>query len=458
MLIKKNSAFSFTTILIVIVLLAGAVGAGVWVWKNKQEKEPEFRTAPATKGDLIQYVTATGQLNPVTNVEVGSQISGIISKLYADYNTHVTNGQLIAQIDPATYKAAVTQAQGDLANAKAALELAQVEANRAEELFKGKLISQSDHDKAIATLHQSDATVQIKQAALERAQVDLDRTTIYSPIDGIVISRNVDIGQTVAASLSAPTLYIIANDLAKMQIDAVVSEADIGGIETNQNVNFTVDAYPTRNFHGSVCQIRNSPITNQNVISYDTVIEVSNRDLKLKPGMTANVSIVVAQRNDALKIPNGALRFRPQETAETKKTAASPTLSNAVAQATGGATASEGGAQRRGGADGSSGDANRGQGGGRRGGGGRPGGPGGHNRAEQSNPIRTVYILAKNENGEGMSPKPVQIKTGISDGVNTEVLEGLKEGDVVITGQITAGPAPTTAPSNPFGGGGFRRM
>jgi HlyD family secretion protein len=379
--------------------------------------------------------------------------------LYADFNTHVTNGQLIAQIDPATYKAAIMQAQGDLANAKATLELAQVEAKRAEELSKGKLISQSDHDKAIATLHQSEATVQIKQAAVERAQVDLDRTTIYSPIDGVVISRNVDIGQTVAASLSAPTLYIIANDLAKMQIDAVVSEADIGGIETNQNVNFTVDAFPTRNFHGSVCQIRNSPITNQNVISYDTVIEVNNRDLKLKPGMTANVSIVVAQRNDALKIPNGALRFRPPETAETKKPAASPALSNAVAQATGGATASEGGAQRRGGADGNNGDGNRGQGGGRRGGAGRPGGgSGGRNRGEQSSAIRTVYILAKNENGEGMSPKPIQIKTGISDGVNTEVLEGLKEGDVVITGQTTVGPAPTTAPSNPFGGGGFRRM
>ncbi|EEF59889.1 efflux RND transporter periplasmic adaptor subunit [Pedosphaera parvula] len=453
-MLKRDSVFSLVTLLVVIVLLAVAAGTGIWIWKNQGEKEPEFRTAQVTKGDLIQAVTATGQLNPVTNVQVGSQISGIIDKLYADFNTTVTNGQLIAQIDPATYKAALMQSQGDLANAKATLELAQVEAKRAEELSKNRLISQSDYDKAVATLHQSEANVQIKDAAVVRSKVDLDRTTIFSPIDGIVISRNVDIGQTVAASLSAPTLYVIANDLSKMQIDAVVSEADIGGIETNQTVNFTVDAFPTRNFHGTVWQVRNSPITNQNVISYDTVIGVDNKDQKLKPGMTANVSIVAAQRNETLKIPNGALRFRPQETGETKKPAVSPVLSNAVAQASGGVTAPEGGTPGQARPDGANGGNGRPGGGGR-----RSAGQTGHAKGEHGSPIRTVYVLAQNENGKGQAPKPIQIKIGISDGVNTEVLEGLKEGDQVIVGQLVVGAAPAAAaPSNPFGGGGMRRF
>src|SRR5204863_5277993 len=175
-----------------------------------------------------------------------------------------------------------------------------------------------------ATYHQSDAQVKIKEAALQKANVDLSRCTIYAPVDGIVISRNVDVGQTVAASLSAPTLFIIANDLTKMQIDANVAEADVGGVEEAQAVNFTVDAFPYRTFHGTVVQVRNAPITVQNVVSYDTVISVNNPDMKLKPGMTANVSIIIASRSNALKIPNAALRFRPAETAGDAKTNAAP--------------------------------------------------------------------------------------------------------------------------------------
>src|SRR5262249_5067542 len=195
------------------------------------------------------------------------------------------------------------------------LELAKVDAKRSADLFKNNLIAQSDYDKAMADLHQAEAQIDIKQAALEKAKVDLARCTIYAPVDGIVISRSVDVGQTVAASLNAPTLFIIANDLSQMQIDANVAEADVGGVDVGQDVEFTVDAFMYRTFHGKVVQVRNSPITVQNVVTYDTVIAVHNEDLKLKPGMTANVSIIIARRDNVLKLPNAALRFRPPETA-----------------------------------------------------------------------------------------------------------------------------------------------
>ena len=266
-----------------------------------------------TRGAITQAVTATGTLNPVVNVQVGSQISGNIQKLFVDFNSPVKAGQVVAQIDPAVFQASVTQAEGDLANARAALELARVTAKRTEELVAKQNSAQSELDQAVAALHQAEAMVTIKEGALQKARVDLDHCTITSPIDGIVISRSVDVGQTVAASLSAPVIFTIANDLAKMQIDANVAEADIGTVEAGQKVDFTVDAFPKRTFHGEVVQVRNAPITVQNVVTYDTVIGVNNSDLKLKPGMTANVSIVGAQRDNALKVSNAALRFRPPD-------------------------------------------------------------------------------------------------------------------------------------------------
>jgi HlyD family secretion protein len=391
---------------VVVLAVAGAVlGGGWWYWRKGRGSEAQYETTAVTRGKLVQTVTATGQLNPVTNVTVGSQISGIISHLYADWNSHVTNGQVVALIDPATYQANFQQVRSDLANARAALELAQVNERRAKELFDDKLIPQSDFDTAIANLHQAEATVLNKQAALTNSQVNLDRCTIISPVDGIVISRNVDVGQTVAASLSAPTLFQIANDLTKMQIDANVAEADIGGIEEEQNVDFTVDAFPNRTFHGSVVQIRNSPITVQNVVTYDTVISVSNDDLKLKPGMTANVSIFIAQRDDAIQIPNAALRFRPPETA---KAASSPKPPGAASGA------------------------------------GRPGaGSGGRAKGGRT---RTVYVLKNNK------PEPVQIKTGITDGTYTEVTEGLSENDKVITSAIAKQGSASAQSASPFGG------
>ena len=433
---RSNSTSALKWLVIFILLGAGAWG-GWWYWQQPREKPPEYRTATAMRGDLTQAVTASGQLNPVLNVQVGSQISGMIQKLYVDFNSMVTQGQVVAELDAATYRAAVHQAEADLANAKSVLELSRIEARRANELSQSKLISQSDEDKAQAQMRQAEAQVMIREAALEKVQVDLSRCTIYAPTNGIVISRSVDVGQTVAASLSAPTLFVIANSLAQMQIDAMVSEADIGGIEVGQTVNFTVDAFPNRPFHGRVIQIRNSPATNQNVVSYDSVVAVENRDLKLKPGMTANVSIVTAEREGVLKIPNAALRFRPVDATETK-----------VAVPSASATRGPGG-----------GDASSS---GRSGGGGGGGGPGRRPKGDRM-PARTVYVLASTNvvAGAVAKPEPRQIKTGISDGVFTEVTEGLEENELVVTGLSTAEATKATATGaqpNPFGGGGGRRF
>jgi HlyD family secretion protein len=415
---KRSSPWKTVGLLLVV---AAAVSAGLWLWRRPKEAPPEYQTVTVGRGELVQVVTATGTLNPVTNVTVGSQISGIIQKIYADFNSRVTAGQVIAQLDPATYEANVASAEGDLANARANLELAQVDFRRADELYKSRLIAQSEFDKASATLHQAEAQVKIREASLQRAKVDLSRCTIYSPVDGIVISRDVDVGQTVAASMSAPTLFIIANDLTKMQINAAVAEADVGSVEAGQDVEFGVDAFPFRTFRGKVTQVRNSPVTVQNVVTYDTIVEVNNADQKLKPGMTANVSIVVARRDNAVRIPNAALRFRPPETA------------NGAASRTNNAPASNqvaGGSSQR-----------RSEGGGRAGG----GGGGGRSRGERS-ALRTVYTLGTNG-----QPEAVQIKVGISDGFVTEALSGLEEGAILITGQVStkAGSTPT---SSPFGG------
>jgi HlyD family secretion protein len=366
-----------------------------------------YQTATVTRGPITQAVTATGTLNPVVNVQVGSQVSGNIAKLFADFNSEVKAGQTVAQIDPMLFQAAVTQAEGDLASTQAALELAKVNATRTEQLFKQKISSQQDLDQAMATLHQGEANVKIKQGALDKAKADLDHCTITSPIDGVVISRSVDVGQTVAASLQAPVIFQIANDLAKMQIDSNVAEADVGVVQVGQDVDFTVDAFPTQTFHGKVVQVRNAPITVQNVVTYDTVIGVSNPDLKLKPGMTANVSIIVARKDNVLQIKNAALRYRPAEAVEAKARS----------------TTSQGGSRPPGAMRQSAG------------------------RGEQKTSERTVYVLS------GSRLAPAQIKTGISDGIATEVAEGLKEGDLVVTAEMAAKSQPASTPANPFSGG-----
>ena len=487
--------------LLVLAVLAGGCWAGLLYLKKQDQAEvATLVTSSCSRGDVIQAVTATGQLNPVVNVQVGSQISGILTNLNADFNSPVKQGQIIAQLDSSTYRASVLQAEGDLASAKAGLELAQVNASRAKELNKNKLISDSENDKTIADLHQAEAMVKIREASLERVKVDFARCTIYSPIDGIVISRNVDVGQTVAASMSAPTLFVIAKDLTKMQIDANVSEADVGAVEDGLDVTFTVDAFAGRTFTGKVVQVRNSPITIQNVVSYDTVIEVSNDDRKLKPGMTANVSIITASKPGVLRIPNAALRFRPPEV-QTNFTLAARLLLAAglkkkpepfvepVQAAKSGDTNAPGGGSNQLAAPTITWTGNEtpeeffkktrearekgeelppavrakmaemrksGGGGGGGGGGGAPKGP---PRPSNKPATRTIYAMAStNAPSAGETPKirAMTVRTGISDGIYTEVLSGLEDGVTIVTGvNLPKSAAAAQAPAvNPFGGGG----
>jgi HlyD family secretion protein len=480
--------------LIIISAIIVVAGGGFWFFHHGGDDAPQYQAAAVARGDVVQMVSATGTLNPVTNITVGSQISGIILKLYVDWNSPVKANQAVAELDPATYQSAVRSAEGDLANAKASLELQQVEERRSSELFTNKLISESDYDTAIANLHQAEAQVEIKEAALTNAAVNLARCTIYSPVDGTVISRAVDVGNTVAASLSAPTLFIIANDLTKMQIDANVSEADIGTVAEGQDVDFTVDAFPDRKFNGKVMQIRNSPTTVQNVVTYDVVIEVGNPDLKLRPGMTANASIISAQRTGVLKIPNTAFRFRPPEPStnvtffarlfggatKSPATNAAPAAATVDTNKTEVAASGEPpltgneppqelmrrvGEMRDRGEDippeiraklrdlFQSGALQR------PGGGGGFGGRGGGSGSRGSQPaVHNVYIFATNAPSGNAVLQTVRVKTGISDGTYTEIIsDGLKEGDMIVTGlkfpQTTAAlPGPGGA--SPFGGGG----
>ena len=418
---EKSGGSWWKWILIVVVIAAGVSG---YIYFRHGRAEPlKFNSTAVARGELTKLVTATGTLNPMVNVTVGSQVSGRISKLNVDFNSAVTKGEILAEIDPATYQATVEQATADLANAQANLELQQVQANRSSELYTNKLISGSDYDIAFATLHSAEAMVKIKQASLNNSLVNLNYCKIVSPVDGVVISRAVELGQTVASSFNTPTIFQIANDLTKMQIDSAVAEADVGGILEGQSVDFGVDAYPERTFHGAVKQVRNSPTTVNNVVTYDCVIGVTNADYKLKPGMTANVSIIVAQRESALIIPNGALRFRLPENAVV--------LTNTAAAQTAPATNNGNFA-------------------------GGPGGRRGAGRGRGERPVsHTVYVLA----GEGNDAKlqAVQIKTGISDGISTEVISGLDEGAQVVTGVVSTGTQ-TTATANPLRGGGFPRM
>jgi len=294
----------------ILVLLALLIGVGGVAWL-RSEKSPKYRTAPVERGEITATISASGTLNAVITVQVGSQISGKIKHLYADFNSRVEKGQLIARIDPDTLEAKVNQAKADVDNAKVAVKDAKIKRDSRAALFQEGGISQEERDSAQASYDSATARVEAALAALRAAQVDLDRSYIYAPVNGVVIARNVDVGQTVAASLQAPTLFLIAEDLNKMQVDTNVDEADISRIQVGQQVSFTVDAFPGEEFKGQVVQIRQAPIVQQNVVTYNVVVAVVNPDLKLKPGLTANVRILVDRRADAHKIPNAALRFRP---------------------------------------------------------------------------------------------------------------------------------------------------
>ncbi|MBI5525540.1 MAG: efflux RND transporter periplasmic adaptor subunit [Deltaproteobacteria bacterium] len=318
-------------VLVILVVVAALGAAGVVAFRSK-ENGPKYRTEKVVKGDITAVVSATGIVNPVRTVLVGTQVSGVIKALNADFNSAVKAGQLVAQIDPATFEAQREQARANVQSARANLEKAEASfadmnrvAARVRDLHSKKFAAQGDLDTAETNLTAAKAAVSAARAAVAQAEAaervaetNLRYTRIVSPVDGTVIARNVDVGQTVAASFQTPTLFSIAEDLAKMQIDTNVAEADIGRVREGQDVEFRVDAYPDATFSGVVFQVRNAPITVQNVVTYDVVVKVDNSDLRLKPGMTANVSIVVDRRPGVLKVPNAALRFAPPNAEKAK--------------------------------------------------------------------------------------------------------------------------------------------
>lgn len=443
-----------------------ALVAIAWYWIAGRGGTTQYTLATVDRGDIDSTITATGNCNAVVTVQVGSQVSGNISALYADFNTKVKQGQLVARIDPAMFQARVDQASANLDSAKAAVvtaratvkkadsDIANAEANvanqnanvvhaqsavndaktknaRSLELLKEGIIAQADadssqatYDQAVAGLDAANAQVRAAQAsvesaqaqrevaqtqlgaaqavvkqdnaALEQAQLDLTHTEIRAPVDGTVVSRNMDVGQTVAASFQAPTIFLIAQDLTKMQVDTNVDESDVGPVRVGQRANFTVDAYPGVIFPGTVAQIRQAPINVQNVVTYDVVVAVNNADLKLFPGMTANVKILTGQALNALRIPAAALRFRP---------AASGTPTAKTRPANGQKSA------------------------------GQPA-------------FQTVYVL--DQKGQ---PKAVRVQLGLSDGSYLQVLSGLNEGQRVVVGRVSKSAPSTSSPV-----GGTRRM
>ena len=295
-------------VIFALIALLGAGGGAYYLW-NARANRLNFLTTPVNRGDMEETVTAAGTLRPLLDVLISSQVSGYVTAWYADFNAKVKKGELLATLLPNAWKAAVELAKGNLLDAQANARYQAVTLRRDKELFARQMIARSEYDAQVARLKEANGIVEIKQAALQTAQTNLSYCRIVSPMDGIVISRNINVGNSVAASLSSPTLFEIGNDLGQMQIDAAVAEADVGKIRVGQPVNLSVDAYLNRTFHGVVYQVRNAPQTQQNVVSYDVMIKVSNADLALKPGMTATVSIVVARRSRVLRISNNALNF-----------------------------------------------------------------------------------------------------------------------------------------------------
>lgn len=387
-----------------IVVIGLAIGG--YVFFNGERKAPvRYRTTTVERGSVVSMVTATGTINPVVSVQVGTQVSGMIKSLHADFNSVVKAGDVVAVIDPEPFKARRDQAASNLEMAKANVARAKTdlaqrkrEYERTQSLLSQQFVSQNDVDLALTNYQSAEAQLnvvaaQVKQAeaALNAAELDLKYTVIRSPVNGIVVARNIEVGQTVAASFATPNLFLIALDLTQMQVDTNVSESDIGGITEGKQATFSVDAYPGVQFQGVIRQVRLAPINVQNVVTYNVVVGVENKDLRLRPGMTANVSIVVAKKDDVLKVPNAAIRFTPPKTEQQDGQTMAPRP-----------TRSEGGSA-----------------------GSRPPLAG-----DQGTTTRTVW-----KQGSSEEPEPVTVQTGISDGTATEVIGGeLGEGDQVIVG------------------------
>lgn len=363
-------------ILVGLCVLLAAGGGIWWFLPVKAKAEGRYATEVLERGAITQSVAANGTLNPVVLVSVGSQVSGIVKNIHADFNGKVKAGQVLLELDPTLNQAQLQQSEANLSSAQASLDLAQANEARARGLFAQEYVTRQDLDVAVQALKAAKAQFAVVQAQVVRDRRNLDNTVIRSPVSGVVVSREVDVGQTVAATLQSPVLFKIAQDLSHMQIDTSYAEADIGNIRVGQQATFRVDAFPNRTFRGEVKQVRLNPTTQQNVVTYNVVVSVDNLDQALMPGMTAYVNILVAQRKDVLMVPNMALRFRPADSAKARN------------------------------------------------GGDKPKGEG---RKGDTAPMGTVYVL---ENGQ---PKAVRISVGITDNRMTEVLSGdIKDGDAVI--------------------------
>lgn len=385
-------------ILLVLPLLALAGAAVWWLMPGKAATENRYATATLERGALTQTVSANGTLNPVKLVNVGSQVSGIVKKLHVDFNDRVTAGQVLLELDPSLTEAQLQQSLANVANAEAQLELATANEARMRGLFAQEYVTRQELEQSVQALKSARAQLALAQAQAARDRTNRSNTVIRSPVSGVVVSREVDTGQTVAASLQAPILFKIAQDLSKMQIDTSYAEADVGAIHVGQQATFRVDAFPNRSFHGVVHQVRLNPTTQQNVVTYNVVVSVDNPELRLMPGMTAYVNISVAQRQNVLLLPNTALRFRP-------------------------ADANRNGKPR--------GDNNQ------------PKGERGKDKAEGV-AMGTVYVL---ENGQ---PKPVRVSVGITDNRFTEVVgDEIREGAAVVMED-------RQPPAKPSGGTGMR--
>ena len=422
-----------------ILILAGGVA---WWWRGRSaadEGVAGYQTQALKRGEIVQTVTANGALGAVQTVLVGSEVSGKIVELFADFNSAVTNGQVLAKLDASTYERQLEQAQAELESSRASLKLAEANFRRAKELRELDLVSQADYDQAEASLAQARASLRMREAALSKVQVDLEKTTIFSPMDGVVISRAVDVGQTVAASLNAPTLFTLAQDLRQMRIEAQISEADVGGVAEGQRVTFTVDAYPARTFTGTVSQVRFEPVTVQNVVNYIAIVDVENPDLKLRPGMTANAAVETARRENVLRLPNAALRFRPPDGAAVAAAEETPETLRGPPDMADRPVPGEG----------------PGLGLGLGLGLGAPLGASGRPSVPRGDALRTVYVR-----GEGGRLAAREVATGITDGSWTEVAgPGLQEGDRIVTGILSEPErrAPATGNSSPFMPGPPRR-
>ena len=389
---KTQNLPLWVKLLVALLLLAGA-GAAIWLWKNHSDTpaEQRYRTRAVERGTLLQSVSANGTLNPVVLVTVGSQISARVTKLYADFNQRVKEGQVLAELDPALLIATEQQTLANLASARASLKLARANEERFEQLFAQEYISRQEMDQAVQAREAAQAQVQVYEAQHSRDRANLRYTVIRSPVSGVVVDRQVDVGQTVAASLQAPVLFKIAQDLKQMQINSSVAEADVGAIRIDQEVDFRVDAFPDREFKGKVKQIRLNPTITSNVVTYNVVVSVENPEELLLPGMTAYITIITQTRTDVLLVPSAALRFRPGVTTDSSR------MPTALAA-----------------------------------------GP--RKRAAGSQ----VHVL------RGGKIEAVTVQTGISNGRATEITGGeLREGDKVVVEDLTATARPQPAPTGP---------